>query len=175
MPTQGKDGIQAGYQVVVEVGEDHSFVLDEDTAFHHARVLLKACAMAEYDSSIYKQMRDREMDEETAYSLVVDVQKDRAPFDPEHNSTAPFTYLPALSRPDRDPVIQIRLDDKPVGLWDLDQARLHAFTLIEGSTAAQLDGVYLTVLRGVIGLEEQVARNVVDGLGAYRPEYRIHE
>lgn len=169
---QGKEGVLAGYDVVIDIGGDRSIALSEDEAFKHARILLRACAMAEYDHSVYQQMLARMDDPDIAYSVVQDLQRDRAPFNPDFESTKPFTYLPGLARDDaRTPLIQLRVDDKPVGLWDLNEARKHAFVLIEAPQAAELDEVYLKVLRGVIGLEEDLARRVVGGLAEHRPEY----
>jgi hypothetical protein len=92
----------AGFVVNVEVSDDESFTLSPDDAFHHARVLLWACAYAEYDASVYRQMMARELEADVAYSLVRDLQSDRAPIDV--GGTGPLTYLPALTKGERDPV-----------------------------------------------------------------------
>lgn len=157
-----------GFLVQIQL-DDLTVTLNEHRAMLYAAAVLRAAAYAEYDHSVYTQMRAR-FDHDHAFSVVRDLQNERPPL--ELKDSEPLLFLPALQRDDaRTPVVLIRSasEQKNLGTWALDQAREHAFVVVEAVAVSELDGAYLRTLRGTIGLDEDTARAVVGELSQHRP------
>lgn len=155
-----------GWMVTMELDADHTLALDRAAAMECAYVILGAAAYAEYDASVLRQMRTRVKDEKSAMQLVVDLRKDRPDLD--WTLMAPFSLVPGVNSK-AEPFLTVHMKGEPVGQWSLPDARTHALTILEALVVADLDAAYLRCLKGVVGLEDSTARNVVGDLQDFRP------
>ena len=89
--------------------------------------------------------------------------------DIDYSVMAPMSFTYGVTEKGK-PFIVIHIREKPVGQWTNPDAREHALMILEAVVVADLDGGYLRTLRGVIGLDEHTARNVVDDLKDWRYE-----
>ena len=153
-----------GWMVTVEVNEDTALTLDRESASGYAYAVLGAVAHAEYDAGVLRQMSER-IDERSGMQLVIDLRKDRAPLD--QTALGPMRLVPGVTAQHK-PFLTLEINGDPVGQWTIPDARTHALNVLEAIIVADLDGDYLRCLRGVVGLEEPVARNIVDDLQNWR-------
>lgn len=155
----------AGWMVTMELDADHTLALDRAAAMECAYVILGSAAYAEYDASVLRQMRAR-VDDEHAMRLVVDLRKDRPDLD--WSLMAPFSLVPGVNSK-AEPFLTVHMKGEPVGQWSLPDARTHAITILEALVVADLDAAYLRCLKGVVGLDDPIARTVVGDLADFRP------
>ena len=154
------------FMVTVEFTEDRSITLDRQGAFEYAHAILTAVQYAEYDAAVYQQMKSRIPDEQTAMQLVVDMRAERP--EPDFSNYAPFALAPGVSMWSGKAFLRVMLDGKTAGQWELDAAREHAMMAIEALIVADLDNAYLKILKGLVGLEDEKARQVVADLVRFR-------
>lgn len=161
------------YIVTLSVG-DFISALTPTTAVTHARAVLQAAQRAEYDAAVYAQILDTigkqndtsaEEANQLAAQVIVDLRKDRAPA----GDAAPLELSPGVNQKGK-PFIGIHINKKQIGQWKVSQAREHALAVLEVSEAADLDAAYHRALRGLIKVEDHVARNVISGLAQYRDD-----
>jgi hypothetical protein len=152
------------YIATVEFSDDRSIVLTPDSAPRYAMTVLEAVARAEYDAAVFTQMSKR-VDQKAVAQLITDLRKDRPDIDT--SATKPLEIKPGVNR-QGEPFLIVLIDDKPVGQWEIAAAKEHALTVLEVTKVADLDASYYRALTGLVGLEEHVARNVVDDLQHHR-------
>lgn len=153
------------YVVELSFNQDRSIVLDPTSAHEYASAVLTTVQYAEYDGAIIKQMLSRDLEMENAIQLIADMRKDRPEVD--FTKYAPFSLAPGVNG-EGISFIVVKLDGEVAGQWTLEDARDHARTILEAVIAADLDTLYFKVLRNLVNLEEEVARNVVDDLVRFR-------
>lgn len=159
-------GLAAGYDVVVEATDDLARVLTPDEAAAYATALLGACARAAHDAAVVKQLTTLGIEKEAAAMVVRDLRADRPPLDDA--ATAPLRYAPAVSAADGRPFLEVHIEGRQVGQWEIPEAREHATAVIESVHVADLDGAYAAHLVGVIGLARDSAAAAVGGLAEHR-------
>ena len=156
------------YVVSVQFGEDRAVTLTPTRALEYASTVLAHAQRAEYDAAVLKQLRTKGIgDDQAIMSMIVDMRKDRPPVDGE--PTAPMQLSEGVNA-EAKPFLAIHLDGSKWGQFEVRQAREHALGVLEAVEAADLDAGYYRILTGAVGLEEGVARAVVNDLASYRWE-----
>lgn len=155
------------FMVTIRIGQDRSFALTVDEAHAHARKIMDAVAIAEYDAAVVAQLKSiGKFEDDDIMAMLNDFRADRPPYD--NTGTEPFEYLPGLGRTDMRPALLMKVEGKAWGSLDPERAKRHALGLIEATTAADLDAAYLRMLRGVVGVPEGTARGMVADLANHR-------
>lgn len=152
-----------GWMVTVELDEDHAIVLSPDEVHAYSTALLTACARAEYDAAVIRQLSQRTRVEH-AIATVQDLRKDR----PEWVEIHGWSFAGGVSQKTRKGFITILHNGEPHSQIDLEPARGHALHVLDALIVADLDAQYMTHLRSAIGLDEPVAANVVAELAVHR-------
>lgn len=155
------------YVVSVEFSDDRAIVLTPERVLRYATTVLGAAQRAEYDAAVFAQMRTLVTDDRAVAELITDLREDRPPLDDA--ATAPLGLVPGVNREGK-PFIAVHIDGKHVGQWDVPDARSHALHALETVEAAELDGHYFRALKGLVGLDENRARQVVEDIGRHRQE-----
>lgn len=158
----------ATYVVTLSVNEDLSFTLTPTRATAYATKLLTAVAQAEYDAAVLHQMVSLGLEAEVAAQLILDLRGDRVELE-----AAGLRFDPGVSARAQHPFIHFIWRGEPIAQMDTPSARRHALHVLEAPAAADLDALYLKVLRGQIGLDEGRARNVVAALADHYPTYSV--
>lgn len=154
------------FMVEVEIDKDTSIVLDRTNCLEYGYAILSAVAHAEYDAAVMKQLTSKlEIKPEDALQVVLDMRQDRAPINMA--ATSPLALVPGVNK-ELKPFLTVKVHDEAVGQWTLKDAREHALAAIEAHIVADLDTSYLKELKGLIGLEDHVARNVIEDLEKWR-------
>lgn len=149
------------YRVSLEINEDDSVFLDHDTAMLWAEYVHINAAIADYDSKVFRQL-SAGAPRDYAIQILQDMRKDRVvPLSPTALSFHPGVNIQG------QPFLHILYKDKPIGQWELADARSHAGHIIESIYIADLDGAYRRTLVSEIGLDDATARRAVDGLSTY--------
>lgn len=157
--------------VTLSIDQDYAVTLTPTRAMGYATALLGAAAEAEYDAAILKQVTTRlGLDDAHAVQLVNDMRADRPP-----RRGAGLIFEGGVSRRLRHPFITILRDGTPIGQMDTPAARRHALHVLEAPAAADLDALYLKVLRSTVMLEEDVARTVVNDIENHRASWAVSD
>lgn len=161
-----------GYVATISVGADHIRTLTPADALAHAAAVLDAGQRAEYDACVVRQMTDRGsgIGVEATAMLVAELRADRPPLDEQ--ALAPLGLDGGVNSK-HEPFVAVSVHGKRVGQWTPADCRRHALAVLELVAAVDLDSAYLRSLRGVVGLSERVARNVVSDLVNYRPTWDV--
>lgn len=159
------------YLVTVSVGSDYTQTFTPEEAVQYAHYLSTVLARAEYDAAVIKQLTSRGLEKPVAAHFVVDLRDERPDLDDRWILVAtPFvgfrTGLPGVTM-SLNPAYCGGRDDE-LGAWEADQVRDHINHMLASPQAADLDAAYLRMLKGVIGLDDGVARAVVGSLDEYR-------
>lgn len=151
--------------VSLEVDQDHSVHLNRGRSIKHALAVLTAVEYACMDSVIWKQMMEKVGKEEVAARAIQDLRNDRPEID--FSVSAPMSLQPLCSA-DGKPFLYVLMDGKPVGQWEVEDARAHALSALSAFAIADLDSSYYRYLRGTIELEEEAARGTIADLVRFR-------
>lgn len=155
------------YHLYLELGPDDVVPLGVTEAYGWAREVLSAVAAAEYDAAVMRQIRSLGLPQQGAAEMVQLMRADRA----EH---VPVSMIPGLALVPGVSAFTglafVRLDrhGRPVGQWEMDDARQHALGVIEALEVTALDSAYLRAL-GHIGIDRGRALQVVTDLVNHRP------
>lgn len=161
-----------GYVATLSVDADQTRVLTPAESIRYAAAVLDAAARAEYDGAVFAQMSGIDgIGTQSAAMLVLDLRKDRPPLDGD--ALTPLGLEPSVN-PEGKPFLVVSIAGEKVGQWTPAEARGHALNVLEVVAAVDLDSAYYRLLRGIVGLDEHRARNIVSELGNHRPEGR-HE
>lgn len=159
----------SAFVVTLSISEDYAVTLTPARANAYAGTLLAAAADAEYDAAILAQMTGKlALTDETAGQLIVDLRKERT-----SRIAAGLTFVPGVSQRERHPFIRIEKDGEGLGQLEVPAARRHALHVLEAVPVADLDAAYLKILRGMVGLDEPRAREVVQDIINHRPEWTV--
>lgn len=159
------------YIVTLAVSPDFIITLTPVRASAYASALLSAVAQAEYDAAIYAQITSRlGLDHNDAAMIVKEMRADRTPIE-----ASGLRFEPGVSQRKKHPYVHFYKDDHMLGQMDVPSARRHALHVLEAPAAADLDALYLKVLRGQIGLDEHVGRQVVANLGEHREPWSVSD
>jgi len=155
------------FVVTVDFSADCSVTLTPDQTTAYAKDVLTAVQRAEYDAAVMRQLTPM-TDKVTAFQMVQDLRGDR----PELAHTAPLELEPGVAM-DGDgesfrPFIRLGLNGETFGQWDTETARGHALGMLEVTIAADMDAAYARALVALIGVERNVAMNVVGDLARHR-------
>lgn len=164
-----------GYYVTVSLDKDIIRSLQPEEALRHASAVLSAVARAEHDAAVCRQLKEafdgRGVDENEALQNIARVMQDIRGGRPELDVQGmdPIYLTPGVNTK-FEPFLHVHeaSDKPPIGQYDMDQARQHAHAALEMSTVADLDSAYLRVLKGVIGLPENVGLNMISELQDHR-------
>lgn len=178
MPTQNNEpsiwvrtapDIDGTYRVSLELDDDDAEFLDATRALEHAQYVLHQACRAEFDAKVYKQIDmllpplrpggDADDRTKTIALLIGDLRTDRIELTP----VTRLALAPGVN-PRGKPFLNLVLNNKFVGQWELRDARSHATFIIEAVHAADLDAAYLRLLKGTLELSDSMARNVVGDL-----------
>lgn len=161
----------AGYVVTLEVDDDTALTLTPAVALNYAEALLTVVQRAEFDAAVVKQLTGLVKGPETAAAqIVLDLRRDRPPVS---NLSDPLSFDGGVSAATGEPFIMIMVKGKQVGQWTLADARGHALHAIEAAGAADLDAAYVRVLTTLVGLDRNLAEQVVDDLGNHRATFKF--
>lgn len=161
-----------GYVVSLEMDDDEAYVLDPEVARIYAFAVIEAAARAEYDNAVYRQLSEklRITDQQTVLQMIVDLRKDRPDI---VQPPLPFEIVPcvAATRMGQDDAasVQIHRGQEVIGQMDIPAARSHAEAVLELLTVADLDSAYFRQLVGLVKIEPERARQVIDDLANWRP------
>lgn len=138
-------------------------------AISWARHVLSACAAAEYDATVLKQLSQLDgITEVMASHVVMEMREDRQAFVPDPILRG-LALVPGVSHRSKEGFLAIVKDGEPIGQWDLEDGRKHALTMLEAMEVAPLDGAYYrTLLKTEV--DPPLARMIVSDLAAYRPK-----
>ncbi len=155
------------YGVTVNLGADHAVTLGRDNAVAYAVTVIDVANRAEYDAAVLRQLTDAGVSFDAATQAVTDLRADRPP---PAATYGPFSFEPVVSRVDQRGRVVMRVDrsERGAGTFEPAAAREHATHVLDVLAVADLDAGYLRLLRGLIGLDEERARNVVGDLARYR-------
>lgn len=152
------------YVVTLSIDADFAVTLTPTRALAYASALLAAVADAEYDAAIVQQvMAALGLDLEHAFQLVNDMRAERPA-----RAASGLTFVPGVSARAKHPFIILEREGKPIAQLEVGSARRHAMHVLEAPTGADLDSAYYKVLRGLVGLDEARARNVVEDIVNHR-------
>ena len=155
----------SAYVVTIEASDDRAMVLTPDRALRYASAILAYVARAEYDAAVVRQLRNLVDDMTAVGQIVTDLRTDRPPI--SDDATAPLRFEGGVSAFTGKAFLHIAIDGK-VGQWEIPAAKEHALAVLEAVSAADLDSGYYRALRGMVGLDENRARQVIDDLGKWR-------
>lgn len=164
------DGLS--YVTTLTIDQDYAVTLTPARALGYAETLLGAVAEAEYDAAILQQLTSKPLgiDVDVAGQLIVDMRGERPA-----REAAGLVFVPGVSQRAQHPFVQIMRDGTQIGQFDAPAARRHAMHVLEAPTAADLDAAYLRVLRGMVGLDENTAREVVEDIGNHRADWAVSD
>jgi hypothetical protein len=154
------------YVVGLHLGEDRAWTFTRDEAVRHALAVITQAERAEYDAAILALLHTRlGMPLPDAGAFVAnDLRPDRPPVE----DPGPIELIPGVSHRDLRPFLNLRLDGKPVGQWEIGDARQHAMFVLQAIAAVDNDAALHRLLIGAIGLDDQRARAVVEDLANHR-------
>lgn len=154
------------YVVTLAASEDRAVTLNRKRTLDYAYALLDAVQRAEYDSAVARQLSKVDgVDEAAAMRIVGELRAARPGL--QRRATEPMGFTPGVNSEYR-PFLVIEIEGEKVGQWTLPDAREHALALIEAVIAAEQDTTYYKVLRGLVGVDEPVARAMIADLGQWR-------
>lgn len=153
-----------GWTTTVDFDDDHSISLAPGQVVAYSNALLMACATADYDAAVFAQLVKRVKSENHAIMTVMDLRKDR----PEPVEVEGYSFVGGISHKTKRGFITINFNGEGLHQLDVEPARGHALHVLEALIVADLDAAYLTHLRGIVGLEEPVARAVIAELAVHR-------
>lgn len=158
--------------VTLSFSDDHSVTLTPTRASAYGNALLAAVADAEYDHAILRQMSEKlGLPDHVAMQVVVDLRKERPT-----REAGGLRFNPGISQRKRHPFITVvGSDGVEYGQLDADAARRHALHVLEAPPAADLDAAYLKVLRSLVGIDENKARQVVEDIGNFRQPWAVSD
>jgi hypothetical protein len=154
----------------IDEDEDHSYGFTRENALQYAAYVHEAAARADYDASVIKQLLSIELDQFVAIKFIEELRKDRPPLDDKW----PLILEPGVAHRTGEGFLIVKngweadKTGEPFGQWTPGAARSHAAHVLEALAVADLDAGYLRQLIGVIGIEKDLARNMVNDLGAHR-------
>jgi hypothetical protein len=158
----------SAYVVTIEASQDRSTVLTPDRALRYASTILGHVARAEYDAAVVRQLGDLIEDRKALGQMLTDLRQDRPPIDDD--ATAPLSFEGGVSAFTGNAFLHIAIDGRKIGQWDIADAKAHALGVLEAVSVADLDSGYYRVLRGMVGLDEGRARQIIGDLGKWRVE-----
>lgn len=156
-----------GYAVTLETSADVAVGLDRTSGIEYAFYVLDCAERAAYDAAVVRQLRKRlDVPLDAVGQMVTDLRNDR----PELDHKWPIVLTPGVARASGAPFIAISTKDggQPIGQWTADDARQHAGDILSAVVVADLDAGYYRALVGMIGLESDRSRVVIDDLGSFR-------
>lgn len=156
-----------GYGIVIDFDADHSTRLDEASAVRYALAVLDAVQAAEYDAAIIRQLHGKlGLDQQVAAEFVAkEARPTRRALRP---TGTPLALTPGVSHRDGRGFLSVTVAEKPVGQWELTDAREHARHILEAVVAVDYDDAYYAALTGPLGLDADRARAVVADIGEHR-------
>ena len=163
--------LDGSYVVTLDINEDTSRILDRHAAINYALALFETVGQATYDVAILRQMQEKlQLPLESAAQVVLDLRERRGL--PTHSATAPLIFEGGVTAKFK-PFIVVKVKHgkgriETLGQWSVEDARNHAFAMLDAVVAADLDSAYYSVLVGRIGIEGPRARNVIDDVANYR-------
>lgn len=155
------------YHVYLELGEDDVIPLGVDDAYGWAREVLSAVAAAEYDAAVLHQTLALGLENEAIAEVVTQLRADRAEHVPV-SAIPGLALVPGVSAATRVGFLRLERHGKPMGQWELEDARQHVLAVIEAFEVSILDSSYLRMLERVIGIERDRALQVVADLHQHR-------
>lgn len=159
---------EKAYVVIVEAGRE-SVTVTPDRAVKYAHGVLRAAHRAAYDAAVLRQLTTLGgVEREAAVAVVTSLREDRPPLDDE--ATRPFTMEPGVNEA-LEPFLTIRLNGKPLGQWEFGAAVKHATTMLAQVSVAELDTGYLQGLMQYVGVDRQIASNMVSDLAKFRGDW----
>lgn len=158
---------QGVYHLYLELNADDVVPLGPDEAYGWAREVLSAVAAAEYDAAVIRQLTDGlGLPLDSAVLMVRSMRDDRAEHIPV--SMIPgLALIPGVSASSGNAFLRLDRHGKPVGQWEMDDARQHALGVIEALEITTYDGAYLRALAR-IGIDRTTALQVIGDLAQYR-------
>lgn len=154
------------YHVVLELGPDDIWTLDEDAAYRWVGHCLAAAAQAEYDAAVLAQLTALGLPQDVVVATVQKLRSGRPASVPLAEGTG-LALVPGVSASTRKGFLRIERNGQPIGQWEIEDARQHGMYVVESVEVAKLDTAYLAVLREA-DLGDDVAHHAVANLGKYR-------
>jgi hypothetical protein len=160
------------YHLYLELGPDDVAPLNAATAYGWARQVLSAVAQAEHDAAVIAQVRSLGMPVESAAAIVSGLRADRAPSIPV-DAVPGLALVPGVSSITGRGFLRLERHGKPVGQWEVQDARVHALAVIEALEVTTLDSAYFRALTGRIGIDRNRAMQVIGDLGRHRAQREV--
>lgn len=159
------------YVVTLAMSPDFILTLTPVRASAYASALLAACAQAEYDAAVFAQITSRlGLGVDEAVLLVQAMREDRLVIE-----ASGIVFVGGVSERKKHPYVHFLKDGELIGQMDVPSARRHALHVLEAPAAADLDALYLRVLRSLIGVPEDVGRSVVANIGEHREPWAVSD
>lgn len=156
-----------GYDVILEADPDAApRRMSPSECLHYANTVLAATHRAAYDAAVIDQLTSLNHDLEAAGQLINILRQRRKPL--PDKATRPLSFVPGVSVFTREPFLTVNLHGAPLGQWTVSDALDHATAVLELIEVARLDSGYLRLLVEDVGLDEDTALRVVDGLADHR-------
>ena len=148
------------YRVTIAFDKDHWVYLDREEGLSYASAVLSAATAAEYDAAIFAQMRTRLGVRDEAIAEVVRLFRERRPpvrrplastswghgKKARNNPTDVMELVPGVSAYNGKAFLLVKIKDKEVGQWTVEDAREHASWVLESVTVAEYDTAYFGLL-----------------------------
>lgn len=161
------------YMVTIDIDEDRAFSLTEDEAKRYTFLLMEVLARTQYDAAVFGQVKAMVNNKggdplPAAAQTVGDLRDRRPPID----FSGYMMWFEGGVNVEGEPFIRLETPTGPIGQWTIAEARGHISGILDAVPTARLDQSYLVTLQEVVGVTEQIARNVVEDLANYRkPEW----
>jgi hypothetical protein len=157
------------YVVTVELGPDHSRVIDRADLLDYVLTVIRAAEVAAYDAAVAVQFRTLNggaVSLRDVAATVNELRKMRGDLD--QRAIAPLSLQPGVSATTGRPFLAVSIAGRIVGQWDTAQAADHAGAVLSAHAVTELDDLYRQYLINSVGLDEATALRVVHGLRAHR-------
>ncbi|MGH3548888.1 MAG: hypothetical protein ACRDQU_12420 [Pseudonocardiaceae bacterium] len=153
------------YGVGLNVGADRAWAFDREAAVAYAVACFARATEAEHDAAVFGLLTtSMKVPEHAAAKLVCDLRADRPD---DHKATDPLRFTVAIGR--RGPFLKMELDGTQVGELTPADLRDHAVGVLNVLAAADLDANLQRVLVGVVGIDDNRARQFVGSLQEHWP------
>lgn len=149
----------ATYLLVLELDADTAVTLTPDAAVTYAAAVTRLGMTAAHDAAVYLSLFDRVHDQAAAFQVVRDLRNDR----PAVDTGTPLHLTPGLNLKG-EPFLALEVNDQAAGQWEVAATLQHAAGVLQALAVADLDAAYYRTLRGMVGLDEPVARAAVADL-----------
>jgi hypothetical protein len=159
------------YVCAVHATDDSAFILDRKQATRYVLTVMTACAYAEYDAAMYRQLSAvKGLSDRDVVQMIAAVRQDRALLN--DGFTFPLRFAPIFGWRSKQPLVHVFLkghgEGMPLTEWTPGEARGHAMHVLNALVVADVDAVYRRHLVGSIGVSDAQARQMVDRLALHR-------